>query len=174
VLARGFRNIPVGYRSRTYATGDREIEVRYRFGRDGLEVAGMPEVALVEATADAVVLDLDGVRRRWTVGRFDDRVVVDGPRGSLELRRVPRFTDPSARLPSGALVAPMPGTVVRTDVRIGEAVVAGQALIWLEAMKMEHVVRAPADGTVTDLPVPVGQQVSQGTPLAVVSGGRPG
>jgi propionyl-CoA carboxylase alpha chain len=96
-------------------------------------------------------------------------VVVDGPQGSLELRRVPRFTDPAARLPAGALVAPIPGTVVRTDVRIGETVQAGQALLWLEAMKMEHVVRAPAAGTVTDLPVPVGQQVSQGTPLAVVA-----
>jgi propionyl-CoA carboxylase alpha chain len=70
-------------------------------------------------------------------------------------------------------VAPIPGTVVRTEVRIGEAVVAGQALIWLEAMKMEHVVRAPADGTVTELPVPVGQQVSQGTPLAVVATAGP-
>ncbi|MFI7543518.1 acetyl/propionyl/methylcrotonyl-CoA carboxylase subunit alpha [Actinoplanes sp. NPDC049599] len=168
-LARGFRNIPVGYRSRTYAAGDREIEVRYRFGRDGLEVAGTPGVSLVDATAGAVVLDLDGVRRRWTVGRFDDRVVVDGPRGAVELRRVPRFTDPSAQLPAGALVAPMPGTVVRVDVRIGEPVRAGQSLVWLEAMKMEHVVRAAADGTVAELPVPVGQQVSQGTPLAVVT-----
>jgi propionyl-CoA carboxylase alpha chain len=42
-------------------------------------------------------------------------------------------------------------------------------LIWLEAMKMEHVVHAPADGTVTGLPVIVGQQVSQGTTLAVMA-----
>jgi propionyl-CoA carboxylase alpha chain len=164
----GFRNIPVGYRSRTYATGDQETVVRYRFGRDGLEVPGMTAVALIEATAGEVVLDLDGVHRRWAVGRFGDRVVVDGAQGSIELRRVPRFADPSARLPAGALVAPMPGTVVRVAAGIGEAVVAGQPLIWLEAMKMEHVVHAPADGTVTELPVPVGQQVSQGTPLAVV------
>jgi propionyl-CoA carboxylase alpha chain len=168
-LARGFRNIPVGYRSRTYALGDRSFEVRYRFGRDGLEVAGMEAVTQVEATASAVVLDLDGVRRRWTVGRFDDRVVVDGPQGSVTLRRVPRFTDPSAQVPPGALVAPIPGTVVRVDVAVGDPVVAGQPLVWLEAMKMEHVVRAPADGTVSSLPVPVGEQVSQGTPLAVVA-----
>jgi acyl-CoA carboxylase subunit alpha len=167
--ARGFRNIPVGYRSRGYAVGDREIEVRYRFGRDGVEVAGMSAVSLVDATAETVVLDLDGVRRRWTVGRFEDRVVVDGPQGSVELRRVPRFVDPAAQLPAGALVAPMPGTVVRVAVRIGEPVVAGQPLVWLEAMKMEQAVRAPANGTVTELPVAVGQQVSQGTPLAVVT-----
>jgi propionyl-CoA carboxylase alpha chain len=168
-LASGFRNIPVGYRRRTYAAGEREIEVRYRFGRDGLEVSGMAGLALVEATAGAVVLDLDGVRRAWTVGRFGDRVVVDGPQGSIELRRVPRFTDPSARLPAGALVAPMPGTIVRVEVQVGDTVTAGQPLVWLEAMKMEHVVHAPADGTVAELPVAVGQQVGQGTPLAVVA-----
>jgi propionyl-CoA carboxylase alpha chain len=169
-IARGFRNIPVGYRTRSYALGDQEIEVRYRFGRDGLEIAGRDDISLVEATAEAVVLDVGGVRRRWTVSRFgEEQVAVDGPQGSVALRRVPRFADPSAQLPAGALVAQIPGTVVRVDVSVGDSVVAGQALVWLEAMKMEHVVRAPADGTVTSLPVPVGSQVSQGTPLAVVA-----
>jgi propionyl-CoA carboxylase alpha chain len=168
-LRSGFRNIPVGYRSRIYALGEREIEVRYRFGRDGLEVPGRSAPTLVDATADTVVLDLDGVRRCWTVGRFDDRVVVDGPHGSVELRRVPRFPDPSAPLPAGALTAPMPGTVVRVDTRIGESVVAGQPLIRLEAMKMEHVVHAPTGGTVAELPVTVGQQVGQGATLAVLA-----
>jgi propionyl-CoA carboxylase alpha chain len=129
----------------------------------------MPAAALIEATAEQIVLDLDGVHRRWSVGRFDDRVVVDGARGSIELRRVPRFTDPSAKLPAGALVAPMPGTVVRVAVDVGDAVVAGQPLIWLEAMKMEQVVHAPSAGIVTELPVAVGQQVAQGTQLAVLS-----
>jgi propionyl-CoA carboxylase alpha chain len=163
----GFRNIPVGFRSRTYADGPREIEVRYRFGRAGLEVENHPAIALVEADADHVVLDLDGLRQRWTVGRFDDRVVVDGAKGSVELQRVPRFKDPSARIPQGALRAPMPGTVVRIGVAVGDTVTAGQALVWLEAMKMEHAVHAPAAGTVIELPA-LGQQVAQGAPLAVV------
>ncbi|RZU54156.1 propionyl-CoA carboxylase alpha chain [Krasilnikovia cinnamomea] len=171
----GFRNIEVGYRSRTYAAGPEEFEVRYRFGRTGLEVDRMTGIDLVEATAEQVVLDVDGVRRRWRVGRFstgdDRRVVVDGPHSSIELRVVPRFTDPAAQVPAGALVAQLPGTVVRVQVRAGDAVVAGQPLVWLEAMKMEHAVHAPADGTVIDLPVVVGQQVAQGTLLAVVDSG---
>ena len=167
--ARGFRNIPVGHRTRRYAAGPVEHEIRYRFGRDGLEAPDFPAVALVEATADTVVLDIDGLRRRWTVTRFDDRVAVDGAQGSVTLRRLPRFTDPSAQVPAGALVAPLPGTVVGVDVAVGDVVAAGQPLIRLEAMKMEHVVRAPAAGTVTDLPVPLGGQVGQGTPLAVVA-----
>jgi propionyl-CoA carboxylase alpha chain len=168
----GFRNIPVGYRSRSYRHRDDEIEVRYRFGRDGLEVDGLA-VTLVEAGPDRVVLDVDGVRRAWSVGRFgaDDDVclVVDGPLGSVELRRVPRFPDPAARIPAGALIAPMPGTVVRVGAAEGEPVVAGQPLVWLEAMKMEHAVHAPADGVLAALPVVVGQQVTQGTPLAVLA-----
>jgi propionyl-CoA carboxylase alpha chain len=187
LLTSGFRNIPVGYRTRTYAVGEREFPVRYRIGRTGtgptgtgptgtgptgLEIEttppGVSAVALVEAAADRVTLDLDGVHRTWTIGRFDDRVAVDGARGSLELRRTPRFTDPAAQLPAGALVAPMPGTVVRVAVSVGDAVTAGQPLVWLEAMKMEHVVHAPAAGTVSELPVPVGRPVAQGTPLAVV------
>jgi propionyl-CoA carboxylase alpha chain len=51
---------------------------------------------------------------------------------------------------------------------VGDTVTAGQALVWLEAMKMEHAVHAPAAGLVTALPVTVGQQVAQGAPLAVV------
>ncbi|MEU4237711.1 biotin carboxylase N-terminal domain-containing protein [Actinoplanes sp. NPDC026619] len=169
-LRSGFRNIPVGFRRRTYATGEREIDVDYRFGRDGVEFAGaqVAGAQVVSATAGEVTLDLDGVHRTWTAGRFGDRVVVDGALGSAELRRVPRFADPAARMPAGALVAPMPGTVVRVNAEVGDAVTAGQPLVWLEAMKMEHAVRAPAAGTVTELPVKVGQQVTQGTPLAVV------
>ncbi|AGZ43939.1 acetyl/propionyl/methylcrotonyl-CoA carboxylase subunit alpha [Actinoplanes friuliensis] len=168
--ARGFRNIPVGYRTRTYAAGEHEIAVRYRSGRTGMEVATGEVV--VSAGADRVVLDLGGVRRSWSVGRYDNHVVVDGPTGSVTLRRVPRFTDPSTRLTAGALIASMPGTVIRVGVQVGDTVRAGQPLVWLEAMKMEHVVTAPADGTVTELPVSIGRQVSQGTPLAVVTDDR--
>ncbi|WP_433381150.1 biotin carboxylase N-terminal domain-containing protein [Actinoplanes sp. CA-142083] len=169
---RGFRNIPVGHRSRSYHHGEDEIEVRYRFGREGLEVDGMA-ASLVEAAADRVVLEVDGVQRTWLVGRYgeDDDVclVIDGPQGSVGLRRVPRFPDPAAQIPSGALVAPMPGTVVRVGAKEGDQVTAGQPLVWLEAMKMEHAVHAPADGVLASLPVVVGQQVTQGTPLAVVA-----
>ena len=65
----------------------------------------------------------------------------------------------------------MPGTVVRIAVEVGAAVAAGQPLLWLEAMKMEHAVRAPVAGVVAELPVAVGQQVAQGT---TAGGRRPG
>ena len=69
---------------------------------------------------------------------------------------------------SGSLLAPMPGTVVRVEVEAGQRVEAGQAVLVLEAMKMQHTVAAPHAGTVAGLPVVAGQQVAAGDVLAVV------
>jgi propionyl-CoA carboxylase alpha chain len=64
----------------------------------------------------------------------------------------------------------MPGTVVRVadGLTAGTPVKAGEPLLWLEAMKMQHKVTAPATGTLTSLPVTPGQQVEPGMLLAVV------
>ena len=63
------------------------------------------------------------------------------------------------------LLAPMLGTVVRVDVRPGAAVRAGQQVVVLESMKMEHVVRAPVAGVVTTVDVAAGDTVRRDQPL---------
>ncbi len=70
--------------------------------------------------------------------------------------------------PGGSLQAPMPGTVLRVDVREGQEVAAGEALMVLEAMKMELAVSAPAAGTVTSVMVRPGDLVARGQVLAEV------
>jgi pyruvate carboxylase subunit A/propionyl-CoA carboxylase alpha chain len=62
----------------------------------------------------------------------------------------------------------MPGSVLRVGAAVGDAVTAGQPLIWLEAMKMEHTVVAPGDGMLAELNVEPGQQVEVGAVLARV------
>jgi urea carboxylase len=64
--------------------------------------------------------------------------------------------------------APFASSVWKVDVEVGESVVAGQSLLALEAMKMETVLRAPADGIVTQILVQAGHQVDPGAPLVVV------
>ncbi len=64
----------------------------------------------------------------------------------------------------------MPGSVVAVDVAPGDRVTAGQRLLVLEAMKMQHPVTAPADGAVTSVDVSVGDQVGAGAVLAVLEG----
>jgi 3-methylcrotonyl-CoA carboxylase alpha subunit len=65
----------------------------------------------------------------------------------------------------GRLTAPMPGKVVAVQVKPGQAVKKGEPLVIMEAMKMEHTIAAPADGTVEDILYAVGDQVADGAPL---------
>ncbi|MFD0368680.1 biotin carboxylase N-terminal domain-containing protein [Streptomyces sp. NPDC127114] len=84
--------------------------------------------------------------------------------------------DPVAAALSGArhggadtLAAPMPGTVTVVKVAVGDEVEAGQSLLVVEAMKMEHVISAPHSGTVTELDVTPGTTVAMDQVLAVVT-----
>ncbi len=167
-LPSGWRNVRSAGQRKRFSHGDNEIEVVYTLTRDGLRADGYEGAELVSAEADRVVLEIAGVRRTFDVARYGDAVYVDSAAGAVEFKAAPRFADPDAALAAGSLVAPMPGTVVRLAVAAGDAVKTGDPLLWLEAMKMEHRIAAPADGVVTELPVLVGQQVEVGTILAVV------
>ncbi|WP_330339266.1 acetyl/propionyl/methylcrotonyl-CoA carboxylase subunit alpha [Streptomyces sp. NBC_00557] len=159
----GWRNLPSGPQVKRYAMAGQEHEVRYRHTRQGLTADG---VRVVHADARLVVLDVDGVERRFTVAAYGDEIHV----GAARLTALPRFPDPAAQLAPGSLVAPMPGTVVRVaeGLQEGAAVRAGQPLIWLEAMKMQHQISAPVTGVLSSLQAKTGQQVEPGTLLAVV------
>ncbi|WP_031098278.1 MULTISPECIES: acetyl/propionyl/methylcrotonyl-CoA carboxylase subunit alpha [unclassified Streptomyces] len=159
----GWRNVPSQPQVKRYEMGGEEHEVRYRHTREGLVADG---VRVVHADAGLVVLEVDGVRRKFEVARYGDQVHVNATR----LTALPRFPDPASQLAPGSLVAPMPGTVVRIAEGLteGATVQAGQGLIWLEAMKMQHQISAPAAGTLGTLNAKPGQQVEPGTVLAVV------
>lgn len=170
-LPGGWRNLASGYQTKKFvaAGGTDEIVVRYRPARGGYELPDHPGVRVVRTAPDEVRVDVDGVQRALAVARYDDTVYVDGPGIAVALRIVPRFTDPSAVRTPGSLLAPMPGSIVRIAVAQGDRVTAGQPLIWLEAMKMEHTIGAPADGVVETLAVTEGQQLSVGDVLAVIT-----
>ncbi len=144
---------------------------RQRLDRDGLHAEDFPGVRLLSAASGRVELEVDGVRREFAVGRHGDQVFVDSAAGSRTLVARPRFPDPTARTEPGSLLAPMPGTVVRVadGLAEGDHVEAGAPLLWLEAMKMEHKITAPASGTLSALHVKAGRQVEVGTLLAVVT-----
>jgi propionyl-CoA carboxylase alpha chain len=86
----------------------------------------------------------------------------------MALVEVPRFAPPELQHAPGSLVAPMPGTVGRVAVALGQSVSPGDLLLTLEAMKMEHVVAAPRDGTLGEIAVGAGDQVIRGQRLASV------
>ena len=165
----GWRNLASGFQSKKYRDSAGEVhDISYRFTRDGMEVPGYDALTLVSAEPDHVVLTVDGVDRPFDVARYDDTVFVDSPLGPVQLVALPRFPDPDAAVAQGSLLAPMPGSVLRIGAAVGDTVTAGQPLIWLEAMKMEHTVTAPSDGVLVELDVEPGQQVDVGAVLARV------
>jgi propionyl-CoA carboxylase alpha chain len=165
----GWRNLAAQSQVKRYLDADgTEYEVRYRLTRGGLRADRLADVRLISSAPDSVVLDERGIRRAFRVATYDDAIHVDAPGMSVALRRLSRFPDTSGEPDPGSLLAPMPGTVARVAAAEGDVVSAGRPLLWLEAMKMEHLVAAPTDGVLAKLHVTPGQQVSVGTILAVV------
>ncbi|MHC0429996.1 acetyl/propionyl/methylcrotonyl-CoA carboxylase subunit alpha [Streptomyces sp. O3] len=187
--AGAWRNLPSQPQLKAYRGRTGDHEVRYWRTRDGLTPDGHPDIRVLDATEHRVRLEVDGVQHRFEVTAYDDaadghsrerghghghshgRVYVDTPTRSHTFTPRPRFPDPATgHQDPGSLLAPMPGTVVRVadGLAEGDRVQAGQPLLWLEAMKMEHRVTAPASGTLTALHAEPGRQVEVGALLAVV------
>ncbi len=191
-LPSGWRNVPSAPQTVAFDGPSGCLEVGYRLDRSGALAAwgvrtvdrdevGLPgvgfdsapgdhpAVAVVSAAPDRVVLDVAGIRLSYSVHRVDDVCYVDSSEGSVTLVEVPRFPPPTPEVAEGSLVAPLPGAVGRVLVVPGQRVSAGDLLLTVEAMKLEHAVHAPSSGVVTDLRVGPGAQVETGTLLAVLA-----
>ena len=153
-----------------FETGpDETHRIEYSLRRDGGFTLGSGETVLVhEWTPDDIELEIDGRRLRAAVTVADGVGYVTLERTTVTLPVKPRFAVPGSELPTGGLVAPMPGSVIELRCAVGDTVDAGQVLVVLEAMKMEHHITAPFEGTVTELPIAVGDQVENGALLLTI------
>jgi propionyl-CoA carboxylase alpha chain len=188
----GWRNVPTVAQTVVYEGPAGPVEVCYRFDRQGnlaqwgvraidpeeLDLAGLgqpgpaedhPPVAVVSASPTLVVLDVIGILLSVHLHRVGSMTYVDSVEGSLALTELPRFPIPGPEPAEGALTAPVPGAVGRVLVVPGQRVDAGELLMTLEAMKLEHPVHSPAAGVITELPVSAGAQVDSGMVLAVLT-----
>ena len=126
--------------------------------------------ARVAGTLDGqqLLLTVDGVTSTWTVAVAggSTHLAYDGSNWALSEQAV--VLKASAAAAGGQVRSPMPGAVIAVHVATGDTVTAGQALVVVEAMKMEHTLTAALDG-IADVLVRVGQQVKVDELLATVS-----
>ncbi len=172
----GFRLLDDGHDEVRWREGEREVVVIARRRRDGslsLELPGGTQEARVRPGHEgrlAIRLGADtftaSVVRRPTADGIDYAVFADGASRTLRLSDPLDVTQYEATAgPAGAVRAPLPGKIIDLKVKPGDTVSRGQPLLVLEAMKMEHTLAAPADGTVKTVRYAVGEQVAEGAEL---------
>ena len=126
------------------------------------------EAFIYSSDEDGIDMIFDGKRHYSRVTVSKNNILVHMPFGDVMLELKPRFKMPGTEVTIGGLIAPMPGKVIDVKVKKGKKVKAGDTLIILEAMKMEHSIKASEDGTVSELLISVNDQVENGALLMVV------
>ena len=140
-----------------FRDGDADISI------DLVNAGGGWQATLPGATEPAVIGQIADGLRIFRDGHT--LIVVRGAQQRRLLHVVPVAEADRGEGAGGGLNAPMPGKVVQAMVAAGESVVRGQTVMILEAMKMEHAISAPADGTVADVFFNAGDQVDEGAEL---------
>ena len=170
------REIPTGWRNSrlpgqkiTFNYRDQDIEITYRSNRDGtFNVNNGTTAKIIEWTPSGIDIEVNNSRFFSKITRDSDSIVVHGPWGDALFKILPRFTLPGSEQQAGGLVAPMPGKVIDLKVKVGSKVKKGDTLVILEAMKMEHQVKASEDGKVTKVLIKKDDQLENGALLMVV------
>jgi propionyl-CoA carboxylase alpha chain len=180
----GWRNVVSQPHLVSFTSRHGRIDVRYHWRRTGIEAAGVTAADLdthaasgdavrtakvITFAPDRVRIDVGGVCVTFDITTAGEEIWVDSPFGSVSLGQVERLPAPAKNADPGSLLAPMPGSVIRVDAVVGERLTAGQLVLVLEAMKMEHQISAPAAGVLAELRVGRGSQVNAGDLLAVVT-----
>jgi acetyl/propionyl-CoA carboxylase alpha subunit len=137
--------------------------VSWTTGRDGgvdAEVVGLPIAGrTLDVVESHILLELGGASRCYWVTRLGDTWYVNSSLGQTDLVEMPRFPEPTAAAQAGGPTAPVPGRIVAVEVLGGDLVQAGQTLVVLEAMKVEHQIRAIGPATVVEILVEPGETV---------------
>jgi len=173
-MSSGWRNSTMPMERISYKFGKKEeVEVAYKRQRNGQFVAIVDEqtihVTCYASGEGNVDLDMDGRRLHFGVSPHADDWLIHSNNGDLRLTELPRYPSTASDESGGGLTAPMPGSVLATQVAAGAKVAKGDLLVILEAMKMEHRITAPRDGVVESMHVNVGEQVENAQLLVTLA-----
>ena len=165
----GWRNSKLPRQKLSFRCLEEEITINYIRRRDGSFNLNNGSVAnIFKWEESGIDIEIDGRRFYAKVTQDSKSIVVHMPWGNAVLEILPRFTLPGSDVEAGGLIAPMPGKVIDLKVKVGTKVKKGDTLVILEAMKMEHQVKASEDGKVTKLLVKKDEQLENGALLMIV------
>ena len=165
----GWRAFGVAVRRFGFEFAGVAAEARLTYLHDGalhLAVGEAAGVLVFAPSGTGIDLQFDGQRQTVHVHRQGETAHVFTPRGATRILAIDLLAHAGDHQGEGGrLTAPMPGKVLSFAVKTGDKVRRGQALAVMEAMKMEHTISAPADGTVGELLFAPGDQVTEGAEL---------
>ena len=146
-----------------------EYIVEYKQNRNGNFIFSSNKSATVNSVdSKGIDMSFDNKRHYSKVTLSKNKILIHMPYGDVMLDIKPRFVIPGMEVTAGGLIAPMPGKVIDVKVKKGKKVKAGDTLVILEAMKMEHSIKASEDGIVSELLISLNDQVENGALLMIV------
>ena len=145
-----------------------EIEVQYKLNKDNLyEVMGSI-CEIYHCDIAGIDVEIDSHRFYAHVTEAGSEITINMPFGDVNASILPRFIEPGNDVPEGGLIAPMPGKVIDVKVKKGSKVKAGDTLVIIEAMKMEHAIKATETGKIAKVMIKLNDQVDNGATLLVL------
>ena len=165
----GWNNARLPDQRIVFEMDDRLLEIHYKRNRDGSFTVDNLQQAIVHHWCESEVdIEIDGVRTLSSVTMEGDQLLIQCLGGNKLLNIQPRFVSSQEQEQQGSLVSPMPGKVVELHVKKGDRVKAGDNLLMIEAMKMNHNVKANEDGIIAELFVQENDQLDYGAVLMII------
>ena len=165
----GWTNSRLPKQKISFQSGSEEILISYKSNRDGsFDVNDDITAKVIKWDASGIDVEIGKTRFFSKITKSDENLVVHGPWGDILFKILPRFKSIGQETKDGGLIAPMPGKVIDLKVKVGSKINKGDTLVVLEAMKMEHTVKAIEDGVVDELFVSQNDQVENGALLMVI------
>ena len=158
-------NISFTYQEEEYIFSYENISEDIVIHRKFFERISESKAKLLDHNQAGIRVELDEIILSAQITKQNDLITVNLGKGDVCFKINPRFADPNEVSIEGGLVAPMPGKILKIMNKKGAKVKAGDTLIILEAMKMEHTIKASDQGIISDLFVKVGDQVENGSLL---------
>ena len=145
-----------------------EIEVKYKLNKDNFyEVIGSI-CKIYHCDSFGIDIQIGSHRFYAHITEAGSEIFINMPFGDVNASVLPRFIEPGNDIPEGGLIAPMPGKVIDVKVKKGSKVKAGDTLVIIEAMKMEHSIKATETGKIAKVMIQLNDQVDNGATLLVL------